>query len=108
MADGDLSVDFDDLERGGARIKGAASSTAHSKSYMEANIFQYGRSLGGNGSVGASFEQYYQAADAARQFVDGLAELLDTHGSKTKDLGDLFSQVNDATITEAGGEGRRG
>jgi hypothetical protein len=100
--DGTLSVDIDALERGGVRLQelGAAWKKIHGA----LSAIQDGHQLGGDGPIGNSFNaSYYPAADAAMEFVNGLGDLVDTHGGKTKDLGTLFDDVNTATIGEAGG-----
>lgn len=106
--DGTLSVDIDALERGGVRIKDLGTVAASVYGNLSAVTDRYGHQLGGNGSVGNSFKKYYPAADAALEFLKGLKDLVDTHGSKTIDLGALFDDVNNAATGEAGGtDGRR-
>jgi hypothetical protein len=102
--DGTLSVDIDSLQRGGVRLQelGAAWKKIHGA--LSAVQDEYGHQLGGDGPIGNSFNaSYYPGADAAMEFLDGLGDLVDTHGGKTKDLGDLFNDVNTATTEEAGG-----
>jgi hypothetical protein len=99
-----FSVDVPALERGGVHIKDMGTLAARIYGDLFAVTSKYGRTLGGNGDVGKSFEaNYYPAAEGSLAFLRDLKDLVDTHGSKTIRLGALFGDVNDTTITEAGG-----
>ena len=106
--DDSLSVDITALERGGVNIKhlGVLTSTIFGDLFNVTN--KYGRHLGGD--PGSDMDKalqanYYPASDASLVFLRGLKDLVDTHGGNTINLGNLFSNVNTTTTTEAGGDG---
>lgn len=105
MADGnkdDFSADIEELERGGVHLQDISTLAATIRANVHNVTGKYGRTLGGNGDIGKSFEvNYYPAADAGLQFLDALADLVDTHGSKTIKLGGFFADVNDTSTTES-------
>jgi hypothetical protein len=106
--DGTLSVDVEELRRGGVNIDHLATLAATIYGDLHRVTSKYGRRLGGTGDTQKSFEaNYYPAAEASEDFLRGLADLVDTHGGKTIELGDLFGGVNDTTISQAGGSGHR-
>jgi hypothetical protein len=106
--DGTLSVDVDALERGGVRIKDLGSLAAETYGTLSAVTGRYGTRLGGDGPIGNSINKNYSpAAESALEFLKGLKDLVDAHGSKTIDLGALFDDVNNAATDEAGQSGAR-
>jgi hypothetical protein len=106
--DGTLSVDVDALERGGVRITDLGGIAASIYGTVSAVTDRYGDKLGGDGPIGNSINKNYTpAADAALEFLKGLKDLVDAHGSKTIDLGTLFNDVNTAATDEAGQSGGR-
>jgi hypothetical protein len=105
---GNFSVDIDALEKGGVHIKDMATLAASIYGELFAVTSKYGRTLGGNGDVGKSFEtNYYPAEEGSLGFLRDLKDLVDTHGSKTIELGGFFGDVDDTAVTEAGGTGHR-
>jgi hypothetical protein len=106
--DGTFSVDIEALERGGVNIKHLATLAATIYGDLFNVTDKYGHNLGGNGDVGKSFEtNYYPGADASLQFLRDLKDLVDTHGGKTIDLGNLFGNVDETTTDQANGGHRR-
>ena len=109
MPDDDtLSVPVEDLKRGGVRLEELGASWRNIYGTLSAKKDQYGDRLGGDGPIGAEFNKnYYPAADALMKVFKGIGDLVDTHGGKTKDLGALFEDVNNATTDEADQSGGR-
>ncbi len=99
---GTFSVDIEELERGGVRIKDLATTASSIYGDLFRLTDKYGHTLGGNGDIGKSFEvNYYPSADASLDFLRDLKDLVDAHGSKTLSLGGLFGGVNATATDEA-------
>lgn len=107
--DGTFSVDIEALRRGGVDIEHLSTLIRSIDGDLRNITRKYGRRLGGNGDTQKAFEaNYYPAAEESENFLLGIVNLVDTHGGKTIELGDLFGDVDDTTTTEAGGHGRKG
>jgi hypothetical protein len=105
MSEGDdsFAVDIAALERGGVNIKHLATVAASIYGDLFNVTGKYGRGLGGNGDIRASLDtNYFPSADASLRFLKDLKDLVDAHGGKTIELGDLFGDVNDTATDQAG------
>jgi hypothetical protein len=105
MASGEdeFSVDIAALERGGVNIKHLATLVSSIYGDVFNTTNEHGRTMAGDGKIAESLEPYFQSAAESLKFLKGLNDLVDTHGGKTIELGDLFGDVNNTATGEAGG-----
>ncbi|MEV0406067.1 hypothetical protein [Actinoallomurus sp. NPDC050550] len=98
-----FSVDPDELERGGVHIRQMADIAMKVYDRLTEVEAKYPK-LGGDGSVGKSFEvNYYPVMKECTKLVTDLAKLLADAGGRTGDLGRLFADVNSEATRVATG-----
>ncbi len=101
-----LSVDIEELERGGVHLTDIAHIAVRIYNDVNNAVTQFPHP-GGDGDIGDSVRKNYEpSAQASLEFLKNVKELLGGHGSQTLDLSGLFGDVNDVTTIDAGGHGR--
>jgi hypothetical protein len=100
-----FSADPDEVKLGGLNL-GHISTVATSIYQDLSNEITKYPNLGGDGSddISKSLKlNYEEPAKDCLSFVRDLADLVETHGGKTVQLGDLFDDVNTTSSDQAGG-----
>jgi hypothetical protein len=100
MADSDesLSVNIDDLQKGGVNLKYMAEIAASIHNDLKNKIA--GLTLGDDQISQLIMQNYKPGEKASLEFLDNLRALIDGHGGETIDLSKIFNDVNTDTVNE--------
>jgi hypothetical protein len=100
-----FSADPDEVKLGGLNLEHISTLAGTIYGDLFNTVDRY-PDLGGDGSddISKSLKlNYVEPAKDCLSFVRHLADLLDTHGDKTFQLGGLFDDVNQTSSDQAGG-----
>jgi hypothetical protein len=96
---GALSVNVDDLKRGGVYLDQIAEVAKKIHDDLQ-NMVNSGLTLGDDQISQLILQNYKPSEKTSLEFLKNLTELIDAHGGKTIDLSKIFNDVNTTTVDE--------